>query len=87
MDDWCPVTGIAVKYGFSTVMDIRWVDATICQTGCLDLIGISKGGSMVRFNDSAHESFLLPFLCIRTIQERNTKNHEEEIYSAGGYLI
>lgn len=51
MAGWCPVTGIAVKYGFSTVMDVRWVDATICRTGCLDLTGISKGGSMGRFND------------------------------------
>lgn len=51
MAGWCPVTGIAVKYGFSTGRAIRWVDATIFRTGCLDLTGISKGGSMGRFND------------------------------------
>lgn len=61
MDGWCPVTGIAVKYGFSTVMDIRWVDATICQTGCLGLIGISKGESMVRFNDFSSRIFPASF--------------------------
>jgi hypothetical protein len=32
MDGWYRVTGIAVKYGFSIVMDIRWVDAIACQT-------------------------------------------------------
>lgn len=61
MAGWCPVTGIAVKYGFSTVMDVRWVDATICRTGCLDLIGISKGGSMVRFNDVSSRIFPASF--------------------------
>jgi len=61
MDGWCPVTGIAVKYGFSTVMDIRWVDATICQTGCLGLIGISIGGSMGRFNDVSSRIFPASF--------------------------
>lgn len=57
----CPVTGIVVKYGFSIVMDIRWVDATICRTGCLGLTGISKGGSMGRFNDVSSRIFPASF--------------------------
>lgn len=61
MESWYHVTGIAVKYGFSIVMDIRWVDATICRTGCLDLIGISRGGSMGRFNDVISRIFPASF--------------------------
>lgn len=61
MESWYRVTGIAVKYGFSTGRAIRWVDATICRTGCLDLIGISKGGSMVRFNDVSSRIFPASF--------------------------
>lgn len=61
MESWYRVTEIAVKYGFSTVMDIRWVDATICRTGCLGLTGISKGGSMGRFNDVSSRIFPASF--------------------------
>ncbi len=61
MESWYRVTGIAVKYGFSIVMDIRWVDATICRIGCLDLTGISKGGSMGRFNDVISRIFPASF--------------------------